>query len=146
MKIWSKHRFGFVNIDDDFVYLTNSGNWSEVQKLKEKHADQPEASKLQSTLMNSLYVSLFLVLLVFVALKGQVVFAIVIASIFGVYTLYQSLTRAYRGKYKIPKSKVEKVVVSNDDVHLSFLDAHGNVSEIILRKITDECREALLSI
>ena len=36
MKTWFKHEFGFVNIDDKNFYLTNTGNWTETERLGEK--------------------------------------------------------------------------------------------------------------
>ena len=36
MKQWFKYEFGFVNLDSENFYLTNSGNWSETENLKEK--------------------------------------------------------------------------------------------------------------
>ena len=36
MKAWFGYNTGFVNIDDNHVYLTNSGNWSEIADLEEK--------------------------------------------------------------------------------------------------------------
>lgn len=36
MKEWFKYEFGYVNIDSENLYLTNSGNWSETRDLPEK--------------------------------------------------------------------------------------------------------------
>ena len=36
MKHWFKYEFGYVNIDSEYLYFTNTGNWSEVQEIKEK--------------------------------------------------------------------------------------------------------------
>ena len=36
MKEWFKYEFGYVNIDSENLYLTNTGNWSETKTLTEK--------------------------------------------------------------------------------------------------------------
>lgn len=35
MKKWFKYEYGFVNIDEDYIYLTNTGNWSDTKDLQE---------------------------------------------------------------------------------------------------------------
>lgn len=37
MKEWLKHKYGYINIDDENVYVTKTGNWSEISKLQEKN-------------------------------------------------------------------------------------------------------------
>ena len=36
MKEWFKYEFGYVNVDSENLFLTNSGNWGETISLTEK--------------------------------------------------------------------------------------------------------------
>jgi hypothetical protein len=36
VKEWFTHEYGFVNIDTENIYFTNTGNWSETKDLEEK--------------------------------------------------------------------------------------------------------------
>ena len=40
MKDWFKYEFGYVNLDAENLFLTNTGNWSETDGLLEKGVEK----------------------------------------------------------------------------------------------------------
>ncbi len=52
MKKWFKYRFGYVNIDDENFYLTNSGNWSETIDMNEKTKKTEKKGSLKKFRIN----------------------------------------------------------------------------------------------
>ena len=45
MREYFKYKKGFVNIDDENLYLTNSGNWQEARNLQEKSSKTIRANR-----------------------------------------------------------------------------------------------------
>jgi methionyl-tRNA synthetase len=75
MKTWFKYEYGYVNLDSDTLYLTNSGNWSETTTLSEKTKEITQKNDTKNYKYVSFLVSIiafFCVLFFNTILSGKV--------------------------------------------------------------------------
>ena len=132
-KIWFKYEFGFVNLDDELLYLTNTGNWSEASKLKEKSKNGSHKKRFKRT-----RVSMFLIvsLLVFLALflyniSGSSISLLLLLGLpIAGYKLYQYLKSEMGTTCKIPLLKLVAISMEKNDVVIKFLN--GDEEEDLL--------------
>jgi hypothetical protein len=120
MKEYFKYANGFININDDNLFLTNSGNWSETYDLKEKSSKSN--FKTNKIYLNYLFVIVLIGLGIYDVLKDaknkSFPFGIVLIGL-GVLAF---LKREKGKRYKIPLSKIIKITVSNNATTIIFYD------------------------
>ncbi len=133
MKVWLKYQYGFLNIDDEFIYVTKTGNWSETNDLGEKNAGGFKTAdvlrKLKVILFVVLIASLVLcsVLYMFAGKNSSLTLIIGIPVL--AYFAYQYMIPEYGAAFKIPRSKIESVARRGDSVVVHFEDARGEQVE-----------------
>lgn len=120
MKEYFKYRNGYVNIDDETLYLTNSGNWSETFVLLEKSPKSIRKNKAKLLKIN-LYLFILGCLVVFFLLssEGRVV-PLALAGL-GI-TAYFYMIKETGKRYKIPISKIKKIEIEGHQVKIIFLN------------------------
>jgi hypothetical protein len=124
MKEYFKYANGFININDENIYLTYSGNWSETYKLNEK------SSKSNFT-SNKIYFNYFFVI-VLLGIGGYDVlknvknqsfpFGIVLIGL-GIWAF---LKRDKGESFKIPLSKVIKITISLNAATIVFYNENNS--------------------
>ena len=62
MKEFFKYANGYVNINDENLFLTNSGNWSETKEINEKSAKTIRQNNVKGF---KFYVFLFIIIVLF---------------------------------------------------------------------------------
>lgn len=123
MKEYFKYANGYVNINDENLFLTNSGNWSETHDLLEKSPKSIRKNDLKSLKIYSLpFIIVCIGLLMYSKLDNVFIPFAFSGSCFGAY-LY--LIRETGKCYKIPISKIISFDVSNDKVKILFRNANG---------------------
>lgn len=123
MKEYFKYANGYVNINDENLCLTNSGNWSETHDLLEKSPKSIRKNDLKSLKIYSLpFIIVCIGLLMYSKLDNIFIPFAFSGSCFGAY-LY--LIRETGKCYKIPISKIISFDVSNDKVKILFRNANG---------------------
>lgn len=127
MKEYFKYNRGYVNINDENLFLTNSGNWHETLELLEK-----SPKSIKSNYFKSFKTYLFFLLL-FIAC-GFIFYgkehttksrAIPIGVIFLIIAAYQYLKRESGNSYKIPISKIQRITLIEERVTIEFLNLDG---------------------
>ena len=118
MKEYFKYTNGFININDENLFLTNSGNWSETLNLKEKSSKSN--FKTNKMYLNYLFVIVLIGIGIYDVLKDfknkSFPFGIVLIGL-GVLAYF----KREKGKnYKIPLSKIIKITVSDNAVKIIF--------------------------
>lgn len=122
MKEYFKYANGYVNINDENLFLTNSGNWSETHDLLEKSLKSIRKNDLKSLKIYSLpFIIVCLGLLLYSKLDNVFIPFAFSGSCFGAY-LY--LIRETGKRYKIPISKIISFNISNDTVKIVFKNAN----------------------
>lgn len=122
MKEYFKYSNGYVNINDENLFLTNSGNWSETHYLLEKSPKSIRKNDLKSLKIYSLpFIIVCIGLLLYSKLDNVFIPFAFSGSCFGAY-LY--LIRETGKRYKIPISKIISFNISNDTVKIVFKNAN----------------------
>lgn len=149
---WFAYGNGYINIDNDFLYVSRTGVWSEVRSLEEKSANTTFGDNI-----NRVRIMLFMVpaiaLLSFVAylsissllnasnLKWDLnsllqYIGAPILCVFGVIYIYKYFKKDLGVSYKIPLSKLESIDFKGKDaVCLTFLDSKDKSQQLHLNKV-----------
>ena len=127
-KTWFQYEFGFVNIDEENLYLTNTGNWSEIIGLEEKSKKTggPNTFGSFATIM---FLIVVVGLLGFLFFRNIITPGISIVGLIGIpffgYKFYEYIKSDIGVKFKIPWSKISKITVTKQEVKLEFLNGDG---------------------
>ena len=118
MREYFKYADGFINVNKENIFLTNSGNWSETHELNEK-------SSKSNFKTNKIYLN-YLLVIVLIGIGSYDVlkdfknksfpFGIVIIAL-GVLAF---IKREKGKRYKIPLSKINKITISNSVAKIVF--------------------------
>jgi hypothetical protein len=132
MKEWFKYEYGFVNIDDKYLYLTSSGNWSETAALQEKtsrSATKAGGKRISVIIFLVVMISL-LIILAFTGFAksiadGKFRLGMFVLLIGGGYKLYEYLKTEIGARFKIPLDKITGVRSEEDQLEIFFLNGDG---------------------
>ena len=138
MKEWIKHKYGFINIDSNNVYLTKTGNWSEIHNLQEKNYKSTkeliEKIGLKNKVLNILYIGLIL----FGLISSIINLNIFNLSILFISILFYFFRFKREENYLIPNNKILKIINNQDEIDLEFLDSNNKNTIIKLKKINQK--------
>ncbi len=138
MKQWFKYEFGFVNLDSENFYLTNSGNWSETENLKEKTKAIVRKNRYKSVKVIGFIVIVFcfLAFLIFKnMISGKFAISLLILTVFGGYKFYEYIKTEIGSQFKIPLEKISGIKKDEDSIEIIFENGEGDLDSYILRKI-----------
>jgi len=129
MKEYFKYANGYVNINDENLFLTNSGNWSETHDLLEKSSKSIKKNNFKINKINFYYfILIILATVVILNVIGQIkrntfpLISLVILFLF--FSAYRYMQRETGKRYKIPISKIISFDISNDKVKILFRNAN----------------------
>ncbi len=136
-KYFFKYTLGYINIDEHHLYLTKTGNWSEIYHLKEncrtktkKHFEKFEISK--SYYYFILIISAFL--LIITERKNTLVNFLVVGFnvlfIFLKYFNHESIPN-----FKIPIPKILKYNRIENDIELFFINEINQDDYVLLKNV-----------
>ena len=136
MKDWFKYNYGFVNIDSENLYLTNTGNWSETKGLEEK--GKQKISKVKKYRLQLFFAIVFIIsiFLYFKKLTDDKFSLIALIGFpIGLYQLYKYFKTDYGLRFKLPISKILKIEIVSNNVYINFLDFNKNEVNYYLEKV-----------
>ncbi|AUC74509.1 hypothetical protein [Olleya sp. Bg11-27] len=131
MKEWFKYEFGYVNIDSEYLYLTNTGNWSEISSLNEKakRIANKNDNKSSRILFFLIVIACFFGFLLYKnILSGKVSLTLIFLTVFGGYKLYEYMKTEIGWKFKIPIKKITEIKTNDRNIELVFLNGE-NISD-----------------
>jgi len=146
-KYWFKYRNGYVNIDSENFYLTNTGNWSETTKLEEKTSETTTKKKaIKKEVISTI---LFLVQLII----GEkyfwdkdniygVIFIVLPMIITGFY-MYYVMRSEFGETYKVPLEKLKKVEVNKRTLKIDFINGEGQQDSELIKEIDSKGLEII---
>lgn len=147
MKEWLKHKYGYINIDDENVYVTKTGNWSEINGLKEKNFKLLKFADFRTKLKVGIYLVLMLGLVLFGFVSNIISGNISVLLIFGLpvlgYTAFQYIIPEFGSSFVIPKNKINDVRTEGSDVHIDFLDANNKSTSNHFRSLNEKGLEII---
>ncbi|MFK7783730.1 MAG: hypothetical protein AB8B56_01370 [Crocinitomicaceae bacterium] len=127
MRDWCKHSFGYVNFDDEFMYFTSTGNWSDVLDLGEFNEKTNRRSSSSEKYKTMSYMGVAGVLLV-VVLWVMGIGSLSISGIIGIallaYSAYHYMAPGLTGEFKIPYSEISNIELIDSTIKITFLDVN----------------------
>lgn len=148
MQDWFKHQYGYVNVDDDNFYLTNSGNWTEALKLEEKNPDsafKKSFRPLRIIIYFICCIALFSWFLMYTFSMGEISLLLIAALAGGSYFLWQYLRAEMSTAFKIPTSKITRVEIAGKTAVIQFNNEKNMPDQVILKKVSKRGLEILAS-
>ena len=136
-----KRKMGYVNITTDSIYLTNSGNWTEIQQIQEKSKETIRINNRRKVRIKLfLYPSLILFALILVAnLTSLKVLSIgTIIAFAGSVAVYKYFLSDLGNRYKIPIDKIIKVEIIEESMFLQFYDSQRNITSEEIQELSTE--------
>ena len=116
MKQYFKHRFGYVNVDEEKIYFTESGNWSEARSLHESTPMIKKDSAKKLTIFGTIILIAILAIQIFILADLILTFGLITSCIaFGIYIgaiIFLRYRRNLAPKFLIPKEKLTNVTFS----------------------------------
>lgn len=136
MKEYFKYDNGYVNINDEDLFLTNSGNWSETIKLQEK---SPKSIRQNNLKGFRIYIFLFIIfclilLLISRAKSGTIPIGLVLLGL----AAFAYMKRETGSRYKIPLSKITGIKISGNEAKIIFLNQDNTEDFETIHKVENK--------
>lgn len=128
MKHFFKYEKGFININDENLFLTKSGNWSEVDLLLEKSTKSKSQNSKKKIRTYSFYAMLlsFSLLLFFNLNNGKSgKMMLPLGIVLLLLSAYNYIRAGSGNQYKIPLSKINKMEYSFNSLKIYFMNLNG---------------------
>lgn|GEM_PF-1617178 len=146
MKACYKYEFGYLNVDDQFVYFTNTGNWTEIPKLTEK-IQQSHARDMRRYFKHTIYLVFISVLaaafVIYNVLWGIYNMVVIVGLPVLIYYLYQYLKNEMGPAFAIPHDKLVSVEHAGKSTIVTYIDGEGDEVNDKLVKLEEEGKETL---
>ena len=128
MRHFFKYEKGFININEENLFLTKSGNWSEVELLLEKSSKSKSQNSKKKIKTYSFYAMLLsFSLLLFFNLNngksGKIMLPLGIVLL--LLSAYNYIRAGSGNQYKIPLSKINKMEYSFNSLKIYFMNLDG---------------------
>lgn len=140
MKDWFKYKYGYVNLDLENIYFTNSGNWSETFLLTENSKLKNKENKSKRNWM-WFFVIVSLSLLSFSILNNLYNLRIgiwVIIIPYAMYYIYENFKRETGDSFKIPLKKISEIKIEDQSIIFSFVNGDGIGDEFKIEDVEDK--------
>lgn len=124
MKIWFPYKYGYVNIDEENVYFTSSGNWQDALALKQLAPIEPKKNTFNQAKPIILVLVYGLFSLTAASNFSGSTPAQVIAfglAVLSTYFLYRKFRRDTGPQFRIPLEGIEKIEFQDDSATVSFI-------------------------
>jgi len=150
MKYYFKYSSGYINIDAENLFLTNSGNWQETRELEEKSKRTKRQNSLRIARMN-LFIYITFGIIAFIIYKSvsrdkpyfNAIFSLPVAA----YFVNRYFTTEMGKRYKIPLSKIQSIErYDNDGVKIIFLNDSNEPDFEIIEKVEVKGFKVLLDL
>ncbi len=143
---WFPYQNGFVNVDHENVYLTNSGNWSETEKLQEKSKKRWNfrAIRMRLTIVIAGIVLMMVLFYVFAKKGLKIGFGVELVLIF--LAIYDSFRTETGGRYKIPRNKISDIETEDNWARIQFINGDEKEDAISLDNIKSNGVQILQSL
>jgi hypothetical protein len=127
-----KRKYGYLNITPYAIFLTRTGNWTEIEKLSEKSSkSQSENGWHKFRIKLFLYPSLLFFALIVLGSLTDLNFGtlwVIIATVGSSIGLVRYFSSDLGNAYKIPINKISATQVHKDYVTIYFHDLSGQAT------------------
>ncbi|AXG74322.1 hypothetical protein DVK85_08800 [Flavobacterium arcticum] len=149
MKHYFKHNNGYINIDEENLYLTKTGNWQEVRDIKERiraSSQEKETSKIKKLF----YWCLAIVEVVFLIYIITIDYKYLITNILFIFimnfVIYIFHKRDFGKQAIIPLNQIEAIEPYKNGLKISFKDVTNKPDFEILKGVEEKGIEFLMNL
>ncbi|MEL1242911.1 hypothetical protein AAEO56_01445 [Flavobacterium sp. DGU11] len=138
MKHYFKYAAGYINLDSESIYLTNSGNWQEARGLQEKGKATIAANNYRILKMKGFIFTLYIIIvetLFDMVSNFQVYMVLVIGLGILAYYILQYFKSDFGVCYKIPLAKISTIEKHERGLKINFMNAYGEPDFEIVDKV-----------
>jgi hypothetical protein len=136
MKEWFGYEYGYVNLDELHIYLTHTGNWSEIETLKEKGQQKSSTFRKYSVLIFLICTAILFSMLYINNLMSNTLSVILLIVIpIAYYFLFQYMKTEIGPSYKLPISKLKKITFNANSVVLHFINGKEESDTELLKNV-----------
>ncbi len=148
MKDHFSYEYGYILIDEDDFYLTNTGNWSEARLLKEKGEFRAGHSVLRRV-----WIALFVVLAGIAVIifeigahheQSGIYLGILLAGT-GVWKVYTSMRKELGKAFYMRKKNIISASYTDGCLHIAYLDSEWKEQQISLTGVAASDYERIKS-
>lgn len=125
MKEFFKYSNGYINCNDENLYLTNSGNWSETKELLEKSTKSVRKNAFKKGKYYVFFSIIGAIFLFSITVDNGVKRIVPIGLIVVLILAYRYFSNEMGNTYKIPLEKIKNIEINKKDVRLVFLNLNG---------------------
>jgi hypothetical protein len=139
LKTWFPYNLGFVNIDSENLYLTNTGNWSETKGLQEKGIGKTNAKRRFRIGAFIAIVALASVILFLTNLLGGKLSLLILVGLpMAGLAVYKYMKTELGAAYSIPLIKIQRIEINDKQVTLYFVDGLGQADIETLNEVDEK--------
>ncbi|MBY8961230.1 hypothetical protein KJK34_00535 [Flavobacterium sp. D11R37] len=146
MKHFFKYHNGYINIDDENLYLTTTGNWSETKDIIEKSTVSKRDNFSRIANKQNFLVAIGIILTGFFfynnAFKSIILPVLIIGA--GLFLLFNYTRRDFGLQYKIPLSKIDSIIlIDQNDIKIIFRNLNNEPDTETLKGVNNKGIEYL---
>lgn len=139
MKDWFRYKYGFVNIDDENIYFTTTGNWTETKKLAEKGIQKSSRwRKLNIQIFLAVSVLLGAAIVLINTASGHFSLLVLLGIPFGLLSVYNYLKTSIGENYKLPISNITSITVEDSEATIEFKYLEDKIGTKTLENIEEK--------
>ncbi|MDW3647085.1 MAG: hypothetical protein R8P61_08485 [Bacteroidia bacterium] len=142
MKSWFEYEYGYLNVDAENMYFTNTGNGSELRTLKEMPFGKKVGKKKHPFLFLGSMVFPFCFFLFDMGLTGQSI-TVMACFLLVFYFVYNYLKKDMGISMWIPLERIELIEIKTNFARISYRDPQEQVQSVPLDKIGKDGIEIL---
>jgi hypothetical protein len=139
MKHYFKYDSGFVNIDDENLFLTNSGNWQETWDMKEKNAASVAANNFRITKMKGFVYTVFggaAAYIILMVNSGKMISISILAGLAALsYFVFNYFKSDFGKRYKIPLAKIDRIEKQEKGLKINFRNANNEPDTEVINNV-----------
>ncbi len=144
MKDWFRYKYGFVNIDDENIYFTSTGNWTETKKLQEKgiqKSNKIRRIRIQAFLVFSCLLG---AIMLFTSLaNGSVNLLLLIGLPAYLFYIYNYLKTGIGENYKLPIQHIISITIEDQTAMIEFTYLDNKTYTEKLESVEEKGKELL---
>lgn len=142
-KTFYKYKLGYINIDEDNVYITSTGNWSETNELKEKTFGK-STKKIGKVIAIYFFLMgiILIILFSFLFIEKNFILKLfsTLASIAGFLRIKRYFDTEIGQRFFIPKIKILSTEIEDDKLSLKFKTIDGTNDVLIISSLEGDIK------
>jgi hypothetical protein len=149
MKTYYKYKYGFINIDENTVYLSATGNWSETKSLKEKkYGKSSKNNEKVIAIYFFLAVAILFICYALIIDNSHIILKWVslLSAIIFITNLKRYFNTEIGERFLIPKNKIIQINSTEKTLTLLFVTLDDFREEIKLKQVEGDIEQIEIEI